>query len=132
MEVPDMPYRVEPAPSKRHIRITVNVAMTRKVAADAGEEAAALGRKMGVKRFLYDVRSAPNTETVLSNYEFANDELPALGFDRGARVALLVAEDDRSHDFVILAMQNAGFHSVVFSDEAEAVEWLESDRPSTS
>jgi hypothetical protein len=132
MEVPDMPYRVEPASSTRHIRVTVNVAMTREIAADAGLEAAALGRKMGVKRFLYDVRRAPNVETVLSNYQFANDELPALDFDRGARVALLVAEDDRSHDFVILAMQNAGFHSVVFHDESEAIEWLESDRPSMS
>ena len=79
-----MAHRIELAPTKRHIRVTIDGEMNRAVAAEVGLEAAAVGREAGVDRFLYDLRAAPNTETVLSNYQFANEELPELDLERAA------------------------------------------------
>lgn len=126
-----MPYTIAASESGSYIRVTVTGEMTRELAADAGINATKLGDEAGVARYLYDMRESRNAESVLSNYQFANDDMPQLDLNRAARVALLVAEDDRSHDFVVTAIRNAGFLTRLFEDESEAIAWLEAERLST-
>lgn len=124
-----MPYTVSISESKRFIRIVVRVEMSRKVAAEIASEAVPMAKKLGIENFLYDVREAPNVETVLSNYEWAYKDMAAVEADRRARRALLVHPDDHSHDFVETVARNAGYNMRIFHDEEKAVAWLEDNEP---
>jgi hypothetical protein len=83
------------------------------------------GKELNILRYLYDLRNAPNIESVTSNYEFAYKEMPKSPLDANATVALLADPEDRSHDFVETVMRNAGFNVRLFSEKEEAVAWLE-------
>ena len=99
--------------------ITMDVARAFTAALDAAS------RAHGIKRFLVDVRAAPNVASVLQNYRFANVDMSEMALQRDVRSATLVAPDDHSHDFVETVSQNAGYGVRLFRDEAAAVAWLE-------
>ena len=91
-------------------------------------EAHEVGRKVGTKKFLVDATMARNVESISDNYQFAYEDLktPMDGqvVDRGARVAILTAPDDHSHDFALTAMINSGFDVKKFEDREEAIRYL--------
>lgn len=88
-------------------------------------ESHALGRKLGIRRYLVDLTESHNTESVLGNYEFAYDKMPAsAGIDLDAIAALLVAPDDHSHDFVETVSRNAGLNVTLFRDRDAAEQYL--------
>lgn len=101
--------------------ITMEVARAFTTALDAAS------RAHGIKRFLVDVRAAPNVASVLQNYRFANIDMSEMGLQRDVRSATLVAPDDHSHDFVETVSRNAGYGMRLFRDEAAAIAWLEED-----
>lgn len=73
------------------------------------------------------MRGTPNTQSVVLNYDFAYKDLEDMHVDRGTKSAVLVSPGDDSHDFVMIAIRNAGFNGRKFTDEAAAIAWLESD-----
>lgn len=88
-------------------------------------ETHALGRKLGIRRYLVDLTESRNTESVLGNYEFAYDKMPAsAGLDLDAIVALLVDPDDHSHDFVETVSRNAGLNVSLFRYRDAAIQHL--------
>jgi hypothetical protein len=87
-------------------------------------ESHALGRKLGIRRYLVDLTESRNTESVLGNYEFAYDKMPASGVDLDAIVALLVDPDDHSHDFVETVSRNAGLNVSLFRYRDAAIQHL--------
>lgn len=103
--------------------ITIETALAFSTALDAAS------RAHGIKRFLVDVRNAPNLANAVQNYHFANTDMAALGLQRDVRSALLVAPEDHSHDFVATFTQNAGYGVRLFRDEAAAIAWLEAPAP---
>jgi hypothetical protein len=75
-------------------------------------------------RFLVDLREAELTESVGQQYEFAYKRAEKAGLRRSWRIALLIAPTDESHDFLAIALQNAGYSLRCFDNESAAVDWL--------
>ena len=98
----------------------VTISLARRFARAVDE----LHRQSGIHVFLFDLRGAPNTASVLDNYEYAYEDMAAMNLARNARSALLVDPDDHSHDFPETVMRNAGYIVRLFTDEAEAIAWL--------
>jgi hypothetical protein len=95
------------------------------IALDLNRETHALGHRLGINRYLTDVTECRNTDTPLDNYNFAYSDMPDNpGIDRSARVALLVAPEDHSHDFVETTCRNAGLNVTLFRDRDEAIRHL--------
>jgi hypothetical protein len=91
-------------------------------------ESHALGHELGINRYLVDLTESHNVESVLGNYEFAYDKMPAsAGVDLDAVVALVVEPDDHSHDFVETVARNAGLNVTLFRDRDVAIQHLLSE-----
>jgi len=122
-----MDYQVTLADSGRYILIKVLVPMTSAVGARCGADAIRCGAENKVDRFLFDLRDAPNVQSIVDNYEFAHKEITVFGFPKTSRSAFLVRPDDKSHDFINTAFYNAGYLTRMFIDAAEAISWLEQE-----
>lgn len=101
--------------------------MNVEVAVRFSEEMVRLSRETAIKRFLTDVRDAPNTSDVLEKHSFANRDMKDLKLQKDVRAVILVDPDDRSHDFVETAAQSAGDYVRVIDDVAAAIAWLEEE-----
>jgi len=124
-----MSYKITVSKNGMHIRVRVDEAMTRVLAVEIAGKLAALSAERGIKNFLYDVRNAPNIESIVDNYTFAQEDMAEMGLDRGANAAILTREGDTSHDFVETAMRNAGYDTRLFTNERAAIAWLEQPEP---
>ncbi len=85
--------------------------------------------EQGIERILIDVRGAKNTLTILENYNYAYNITERQQVNKKTRGAVLTAPDDKSHDFIITAMLNAGFNTKIFHDKPSALKWLEEPVP---
>ena len=83
-----------------------------------------LSRSLKIKRFLSDVRHAPNALSTFENYDFAYKVMPELNLQRDVRAAILAAPADKTHEFVETVAVNAGYGVRVFYDEDAAIVWL--------
>ena len=119
-----MSYQITVSEDRAYVRVSVHGPVTIPMARKYTEESAALGARLGIRSFLFDVRGAPNVETPLPIYRFAYEELPAFPLDPGASSAILASPGDESHDFVEVSLKNAGFDVRLFRDEESAVGWL--------
>lgn len=119
-----MEYEVSIAQNKAYILIKLFVAMTSEIGRQCGDEATRLGKEQNINTFLFDLRQSPNVQDVLKNYTFAYKDMEAFGFPRASKSALLVAEGDKSHEFIETVFRNAGYDVRNFSSEASAISWL--------
>jgi hypothetical protein len=113
------------AENKKYITCRVIGPMTTDTAVEFSREMDILSRKHGIKRFLTDVRDAPNTSTAMEKHRFAQIDMLELGLQKDVRAAILTRQSDRSHDFVEFASQNAGYNVRLFDGEHAAISWLE-------
>lgn len=120
-----MSYTVVPSDNSKYLICSVEGPITEDVALGFTKELDRLSRAMNIKRFLNDVRNASNAMSTLQNYIYAYQHMPDLELQRDARSAILIAPDDKSHDFVETVTRNAGYNVRVFDDEAKAIAWLE-------
>jgi hypothetical protein len=120
-----MDYEVSVSKNEKFVIIDAKAPMTVDLSRRCGIDAHELARKKEIKRFLFDLRGAPNIETVLHNYEFAYQDMQEHGFSRSIRSALLTDPGDSSHDFMETLLLNAGYPVKKFSSEEDAVSWLE-------
>ena len=125
-----MSFKIALSENGTHLRVRVDEPMSRTLATEIAEALTKLAEKHGVKNYLYDVRNAPNVESVIDNYTFAYEDMSKMEIDREANVAILIREDDTSHDFVETALRNAGYNVRTFDDEAAALAWLGQTEPS--
>lgn len=120
-----MEYQIQLSEDRRYILITVKGDINRQIAFKIDQEAHNLGREIGVNRYLMDVREARNTDSVVDQYEFAYRDLQCSEeIDRFARVALLTAPEDHSHDFIVTVCVNAGLNVSHFTDLEKAIRYL--------
>ena len=96
----------------------------RKLALKNDIEAHALGKKLGINRYLVDVVECINTESSAEKYKFAYEDMKTESIDRSARVAILTHPDDHSHDFIETVIRNAGFDVTLFRDRKLAIKHL--------
>ena len=123
-----MSYTILLSDDQKYIVVTVEGSITRKIAMQHNLEAHALGKKLGIQRYLVDATRARNTESMLKGYQFAYEDMNETPeIDRDARVALLVAPDDHSHDFIETVSKNAGLNVTIFRDRKSAENHLIKD-----
>jgi len=120
-----MSYKISVSENGKYIRITITGTITVGLAREFSVDSIAASEAHGIERFLYDARTARNLSSILDNYRFAYEESSDLKLSHAARSAILAAADDESHKFVVTTFRNAGFNVRGFTDEAEAIAWLE-------
>ena len=99
--------------------------LTAGLALQFNHETHTLGRRLGIKRYLVDATECFNTDSMVDNYDFAYKDMPFdPGIARFARVAVLVAPEDNSHNFVETVARNAGIDVTLFRDRDEAIRQL--------
>lgn len=109
----------------QHIELTFIGEINRRSALETNEAANALGRQVGVARYLVDVTRARNTDSINDQYNFAYQDLrQSKIIDRAARVAILIDPADRSHDFIETVTRNAGFNAKLFTCRTQALAFL--------
>ena len=120
-----MGYTITPSADGKYIVLKVTGDMTRRLTMDQNLESHAMGKRLGINRYLVDVTESRNVESVIDNYRFAYEDMrQAADIDKSARVAVLVSPDDHSHDFVETAARNAGLNVTLFTDRELAVRHL--------
>ena len=123
-----MPHRILVSDDSSYVILELTGDITRKTQMEYNIEAHEVGRRVGTKNFLVDATQARNVESISDNYHFAYEDLkspgPAQLVDRGARVAILTAPGDHSHDFALTVMINGGFDIKHFEDREEAIRYL--------
>ena len=125
-----MEYTITPSGDGKYIILKVKGNITRQSAMQMNMEAHAVGKSMGIKRYLVDVTEARNVDTDTSTYAFAHLDMRSVeGIDRTARVATLVSPGDHTHDFVETVSMNAGLDVVFFTDLEAAKRYLLGDFP---
>jgi hypothetical protein len=123
-----MPYSIKPSQDGKYILVTVQGDMTRALAMEHNRESHALGRKLGIRRYLVDLRKSRNVESLLDGYQFAYQDMPQQPeIDRSARVAILVSPGDHSHDFIETVSRNSGLDVTLFRDYEQAIAHLTGD-----
>ena len=120
-----MDFDISVAEDRQYILVDVRCPMTSEVGAQCASKATALGRTENIKRYLFDLRGAPNVQGLVQDYEFAYDEMASFGFPRDARTALLTDPSDKSHDVITTFFSNAGYSFKLFADWQSAEAWLE-------
>jgi hypothetical protein len=119
---------ITPSTDRTYIILRVVGDYTRDRAMTNTIEAHAMGRELGIRRYLVDMTESRNAESVLANYEFARKEIwDAPEIDKTALVAVLVSPEDHSHDFVETVARNAGLRVTLFRDRARAEQHLRAD-----
>lgn len=99
--------------------------MTRQVGMELNIKTHALGKKLGINRYLVDVTEARNVDNTFDKYNFAYKDMKDMPeINRQARVALLVSPGDHSHDFIETVSRNTGLDVTLFTDRQMAIEYL--------
>jgi hypothetical protein len=118
-----MAIEISVAESGKYLVSRVTGEINSDIARELGAQTERVARETGISNRLVDLRDTPNTQSVASNYDFAYKELEEI-VDRSTKSAVLVSPGDDSHDFVMLAVRNAGFNGRKFTDEEAAIAWL--------
>lgn len=125
-----MSYKIIPSEDKQFIIIKVKGEINRKTAMQQNQEAHALGKKLGINRYLLDLTEARNTDPLADQYNFAYEDMAkAEEIDRKAVVAILVSEGDHTHDFIVTVTRNIGLNVSLFTDGEKAESSLLSRQP---
>lgn len=120
-----MSYTIAPSSNGEYIIIKVLTDIDRELAMKFAVDANALGMQLGIRRYLVDVVQSRNVDSVIDQYDFAyTDMQQAARIDKEARIAVLTAPGDASHDFVEIVARNAGFAFRLFVDPLKAEAFL--------
>ncbi len=120
-----MSFTLTPSQDGKYITAKVTVDMTRELALEIVIQGFALGRELGINRYLLDLTESRNRESAFGSYESAYDDLAPLSRQSSLlRAAVLVAPQDHSHDFNETVLRNASLDVKLFRDRELAVQYL--------
>lgn len=120
-----MEYTIKPSEDGKYIVLKIDGDFTASQMMACVIESHALGKQLGLRCYLVDVRRARNIDSAMGNVNFAYRDMKQVeGVDPRARVAGLVSPGDHSHDFVATVSENAGMFLKLFTDFDEAVGYL--------
>ena len=121
-----MNYTINPSKDGKYIILKIQGEINRQSAMNQNLEAHALGKKLGINRYLVDVTEARNTDSVVESYDFAYKDMKNTeGIDLSACVAVLTSPGDNSHDFIETVAKNSGLNVEIFTDFDLAMQFLE-------
>lgn len=122
-----MPIELSLVDSGKYQYVRVSGPITPEISHQIALRTEAFADETGVKSVLFDLRDSRNVSSVAENYDLAYKELEELDIKRSTKAALLLSPDDCSHDYVVIALRNAGYNARKFIDVVKAEEWLEAD-----
>lgn len=111
------------------IRIEIRDSISAEVGRTMLIETVELANIHDIHGILLDVLGAPSVKSVVDQYQLVNNELEKFGFDRFARIAILVRDQDSSRTFLETTLRNAGYKCSLFTERNFAEDWLK--RPPT-
>jgi hypothetical protein len=120
-----MTYSITASNDKKYILVKAVGTISRQLAMQYNLEAHALGKELGIDRFLLDFTECRNTDTVLRNYKYVYDDMKSPGINQAARTAMLVSSNDHSHDFIEALFRDAGVDVILFHDLELALRYLQ-------
>ena len=121
-----MRFEISIVKRKKYLNIRVNEGVTSDLFKEFIEETANNSNQSGINKFLFDLRHAPNQTSPIVYYNFIYDKSKKLGFKPGSKHALLVSLENRNdYSFVETVLLNAGYQGKIFTDENDAIEWIE-------
>jgi hypothetical protein len=121
-----MHYEICPSEDDSYITLVVKGEVNRNSAMQQNLQAHALGKQLGINRYLVDMTEARNTDTTLDQYQFAYKDMHETpGIDTRARVAVVVTEGDHSHDFIETVARNSGLNVKLFTERTQAISFLQ-------
>jgi hypothetical protein len=121
-----MKFEISISKRKTYLNIRVKEAVTPELLKEFVEKTANYSNINGINKFLFDLRQAPNQTSTIVQYDFIYDKFRKLGFKPGSKHALLVSLEDRyDYHFAETILLNAGYQSKIFTDEKDAIEWVE-------
>lgn len=119
-----MSYTITPSEKNEYITVKVVGNISRLLAVGYNLEAHALGSQLGITRFLLDFTECRNTDTVLRNFKYVNEDMHNPGINQQACTAMLVSAGDHSHDFIEALFRSTGSDVTLFTDRELAVRHL--------
>lgn len=124
-----MKYTIAPAEGTDYVVIEVHGVINRQVGMEIVTEAHVVGNQLGLNKYFMDVTDSVNDDSTLDQYQFANKDVSqATSVNPLARVAVLVAPDDHSHDFIETVLRNVGINFRLFRDRNKAMVFLAQGR----
>jgi len=121
-----MKFEISISERKTYLNIRVKEAVTPDLLKEFIEKTANNSNKNGIDTFLFDLRQAPNQTSTIVFYDFVYDKARKLGFKPGSKHALLTGLENRDdYRFLETILLNAGYQSKIFTDEKDAIEWVE-------
>jgi hypothetical protein len=120
-----MTYEITVDESQQYIILTTHGELTNEKAMKQNLEAHALGKKLGIDRFLVDLTDSTYNGTIIGHYQFAYEEMKAEPvIDVTAKVAAVVSPEDHSHDFFETVARNSGMDFTLFRNREQAIRHL--------
>jgi len=121
-----MKYKVSISDNNNFLYIRVNEPVTEYLLEVFLSETAEKSSELGINKFLFDLRHAPNRAGLGTHYQYVCNRSRQLGFKPFSRHALLIQPADKyTYDFVETVLNNAGYQSKIFEEEELAIKWLE-------
>jgi len=119
-------FKISISERKTYVNIRIKEVVTPNLLKEFIEKTANHSNKSGIQKFLFDLRQAPNQTSPIVHYDFVYDKSRELGFKPGSKHALLASVENKDdYSFVETILLNAGYQSKIFTDEKDAIEWIE-------
>jgi len=119
-------FKISISEGKTYVNIRIKEVVTPNLLKEFIEKTANHSNKSGIQKFLFDLRQAPNQTSPIVHYDFVYDKSRELGFKPGSKHALLASVENKDdYSFVETILLNAGYQSKIFTDEKDAIEWIE-------
>ena len=119
-----MKYKISLSEDRTYVRIRVLEAITKDMEREFAEKAINKARQNKIRKYLVDVRQAPNVSSIAEQYLFGREDMDRMSLDRFSKLAILAEAEDKSHNFIETVFQNARYNCRLFVDEASALRWL--------
>jgi hypothetical protein len=121
-----MEYEIFIHEGNRHLVTRVHEPVTEGLLEEIIGKAAQKANESSIDKILFDLRRAANQASLTSQWWAINQVMKDSGFKPGSKHALLVTpkllED---YEFLETVLLNAHYRSKRFTDESEAIKWLE-------
>ena len=120
----NMSYTITPSAQADYIIVKVVGNISQLLALAYNLEAHALGKQLGINRFLLEFSECRNTDTVLRNYKYVDASLRNPDINHEACTVMLVSPGDHSHDFIEALFRSNGSDVTIFNDHELAISYL--------
>lgn len=111
-----MKYSIELSNNQQYIIVTIDGTLNNTSTLICAKESHKLAAENGVTNFLLDFRKATTKGSILEKHEIKNDFDNSNEINKSAKVAILVNENDNSHNLTEMLFRKGGYMVKIFKD----------------